>query len=161
MATRKLRVPRPSHKSTLAFRLAYHSKPNEAGCRIWQGAKNPKGYGHIKWQGRVWQAHRLAWTDANGPIPDGLHVCHRCDTPSCVNVEHLFLGTNDDNMADRSAKGRQAFNRGVHNGRAKLTEDDVRAIRADPRVHAAVARDYGVSTTKVSQIRRGVAWRHI
>lgn len=57
---------------------------------------------------RMYLAHRLAWIKAHGPIPKGMFVCHRCDTPACRNVEHLFLGTHAGNMADMVRKGRQA-----------------------------------------------------
>lgn len=68
-----------------------------------------KGYGQ-RWidggKGKKWRHHRYVWTQTHGPIPKGMHVLHRCDRPSCVNPEHLFLGTNADNVADRVAKGR-------------------------------------------------------
>lgn len=77
-----------------------------SGCWIWLGGLvDPKGYGSFKFDGES-RAHRSAWALFHGPIPDGLHVLHRCDVPSCVNPAHLFLGTNNDNIADASAKGR-------------------------------------------------------
>jgi hypothetical protein len=80
-----------------------------AVCDVWIAA-TAKGYGYIKGDEssvpRMQQAHRVAWELVNGPIPDGLIVCHHCDTPPCVKVSHLFLGTQKDNMADASAKGR-------------------------------------------------------
>lgn len=161
MAGRKLSRPRPSHKTTLAERLAYYSALAPGGCLLWRAARNPKGYGHLKWKGVVWQAHRLAWVNTNGPIPDGLMVCHTCDTPACVNPAHLFLGTNGDNMSDRQSKGRQAFNRGTRNGRAKLTDAQIRDIRRDSRSRVAIAREYGVTPSLISQICRGIRWPHV
>lgn len=80
-----------------------------SGCHLWTGSTN-KCYGVVGKGGRsggMFQAHRLSWEFSNGPIPDGLHVLHKCDTPACVNPDHLFLGTNGDNIRDAIAKGRQ------------------------------------------------------
>jgi len=72
---------------------------------VWIGYRTNKGYGQFKYRidgvRRTARAHRAAWEHANGPIPDGLHVLHTCDNPACVNIEHLYLGTNDDNIADK------------------------------------------------------------
>jgi hypothetical protein len=81
--------------------------PNrEALCWEWTAAKRRFGYGAMNIAGVQMGAHRIAWELFNGPIPDGLHACHHCDNPSCVNPSHIFLGTHADNMADRKAKGR-------------------------------------------------------
>ena len=77
-----------------------------SGCLEWTGGTTPDGYGKIKIDGVTVVAHRLAWTLTVGPIPEGMCVCHTCDNPPCCNVNHLWLGTNAENMADKMAKGR-------------------------------------------------------
>lgn len=77
-----------------------------SGCIEWIAAKYPNGYGCFKIEGRTQGAHRIAWKLANGEIPKGLLICHRCDNRLCVNVDHLFLGDGKDNMKDCRDKGR-------------------------------------------------------
>lgn len=100
-------------KLSLAERLMLHSNVNPNGCIEWIGY-NVRGYGQITVAHKGIQTHRLAWTLSNGPIPEGLLVLHHCDNPPCINPDHLFLGTHQDNMNDMSAKGRgnktNAFN---------------------------------------------------
>jgi HNH endonuclease len=66
--------------------------------------RNTNGYGHVRWDGRLWLAHRAAWAARHGPIPKGFCVCHRCNVRPCVNPDHLFLGTHKDNMTDKATK---------------------------------------------------------
>lgn len=131
------------------------------GCHLWTGQKHKQGYGLLSVEGRLVLAHRVAYAIANGPIPDDRDVLHRCDTPACVNAEHLFLGDHDANMADMASKGRGRTRRGVHHRCAKLDPDKVRAIRADPRMQKNIAADYGVSGAVISAIKRGKIWKHV
>ncbi len=96
------------------------------GCWEWQGSLAVGGYGQIMSSRRRCFTHRASWEINVGTIPPGLHVLHRCDNPSCVRPDHLFLGSHADNMADKAAKGRAARER---NGNAKLSEADVIAMR--------------------------------
>ena len=78
-----------------------------SGCLEWVGGHTSMGYGAVLWEGKNWRVHRLAWTLAFGPIPEGMLVCHRCDNPPCSEPTHLSLGTQADNVADAFAKGRR------------------------------------------------------
>lgn len=145
----------------IKVRLVEKSRADASGCRIWIGRTMRGGYGHLNWDGRGWYAHRAAWTLANGTIPDGLKVCHQCDTPACINVEHLFLGTDANNVADKVAKGRQAKGekiaihvRGENSPTATLTDSQVRAIRAASGPQRAIAAQFGVCQMTVSNIKR-------
>lgn len=100
-------------------------------CWLWTGGKQSQGYGMMWRDGRVLGAHKLAWIDENGPIPPNMNVLHRCDNPSCVRPEHLWLGTTRDNAVDRQAKGRG--NRGDGSARA--------AGRSRPLLTITLSRD--------------------
>jgi hypothetical protein len=75
-------------------------------CIEWDKSRSPKGYGRVKYKGKMRYAHRVAWIKRYGYVPEGMHVLHRCDNPPCINIEHLFLGTQADNMKDMAGKGR-------------------------------------------------------
>src|SRR4051812_23662143 len=100
-------------------------------CWLWQAGVTSTGYGQITIQRRKWKSHRVAWTLTHGAIPKGIFVLHKCDVRRCVNPHHLFLGTALDNARDRDQKGRAKVpsRTGHRNGRAKLTEEDIRTIR--------------------------------
>lgn len=128
-----------------------------SGCWLWTGNTHPTGYGVIGVRKRDKLkntfAHRASWFAHKGQDPGRLKVCHRCDTPACVNPDHLFLGTQKDNLRDMYAKGR-LVNRGSANGSAKLTDDQVRAIRRDDRTIDDVAKDYPCGRSTIWRVRR-------
>lgn len=127
-------------------------------CWLWQGTLGDLGYGELYARGRKnYKAHRLSYELHHGEIPEGLFVCHKCDVRNCVNPDHLFAGTHDDNMADKVSKGRQAAGK-RSNGKGKLTEDQVLAIAKDGRQRLEIAREYGIHPTAVWQIRVGLTW---
>lgn len=108
------------------------------------------------------QAHRIAYELSIGPIPPGLHVCHSCDNPPCCNPHHLFLGSNRVNMHDRDAKGRGANRYGERNGRARLSWNQVQAIRDRYAIgnigQRPLAREFGVSMSQIGRIVHYEAW---
>lgn len=138
-------------------------------CWPWLGATDRDGYGMlaIRKDGRksTRGAHRIAYEQAYGPIPDGLRILHECDNPPCCNPAHLRVGTDADNSADRDRKGRLGDRKGALNGHAKLTEDQVIGIMArvltGRETTTEVARDLGVHRTQVQRIMRGTAWAHL
>lgn len=152
-------------------------EPN-SGCLLWLQYVDNWGYGRGTYLGIPLAAHRFSWLTHRGSIPDGMKVCHRCDVPSCINPDHLWLGTDSDNAADRNAKGRQsrgarhvaafmsdrwmeARPRGARHGNAKLTEQDIREIRSRGGLQREIAAEFGISQRTVSQIRRLEVWKHV
>lgn len=136
-----------------------HTPVPESGCWLWTGATNRSGYGRINVSGSVWLAHRASWLLHRGENPGAQHVCHKCDTPACVNPDHLFLGDNAVNHADKIAKGRQNCARGEASGTSKLTDAQVAAIRADARPTKQVAATYGITVRYVNNLLRR-QWRN-
>lgn len=143
-------------------RFVANLKFSPSGCWDWTSYKRgPNGYGGFCSNQEKYYAHRASWLIHCGEIPEGMHVLHRCDNRSCVNPEHLFLGTHAENMADMAAKGRNRTPvlRGKAHGAAKLTEDDVRAIRAAKGVTLQYLADkYGVANGHIHRIRSGKVW---
>ena len=142
------------------FEANYVPEPM-SGCFLWIKRKlHRQGYG---WQGKK-LAHRASWELHCGPIPNGMFVCHKCDNTTCVNPDHLFLGTRSENMFDCGRKGR-ANKKGSVNGNAKLTEDDVRFIRSIPRkkyICIDLAKRFGVSKYTIQGIRSGgLSWKGV
>ena len=134
----------------------------ETGCLEWTAAVRTDGYGMLKLGERMVGAHRVAWELAHGPVPEGLCVCHTCDNRLCVEPNHLFLGTNAENLADRDAKERQA--RGTRQGQAKLNEVAVRVIRymaAKGEPIGKLARLHKVDPKTVREVVQRETWAHV
>jgi hypothetical protein len=138
---------------------------NGTACWLWTAGRLPRGYGQFDIAGRKIHAHRLAWEMAHGPIPAGLCCLHRCDTPACVRVAHLFLGTQLQNVTDMVEKGRARGARGARNGSARLTAEQVALIRAraarGPINQRGLAREFGVSHTAIRRLLVGMTWRDL
>lgn len=158
---------------------AFHNRlsmDSASGCWLWQGRLTQLGYGlcPLGQKGKRVLAHRLSYELFIERIPDGLYVCHKCDTPKCVNPKHLFLGTAKDNRADCLLKGRWKCGdrRHEHNGAAKLTwaaVEEIRQVHADGRVQRFrnepgrmstkdLAAKFGVCTQSIYHVVRGEKW---
>jgi hypothetical protein len=131
------------------------------GCWRWLGGVDKDGYGIAKFIGnRRVRVHRAAYQIFNGKIPHGMMVCHSCDTPGCVNPEHLFVGTALDNKTDSVSKRRHVHGTAVY-WKAKLTEFEVLAIIEDARHRAVIADSYGVTPETIDAIRKRKIWKHL
>lgn len=131
----------------------YIPEPN-SGCWLWLGAAHQDGYGCIYLsKAKVVPSHRMFYERHRGPIPSGLFVLHQCDTRLCCNPDHLFLGTQADNMADKVRKGRCQDQRGEKAPGSVLTRSDVDKIRASSKSQREMAKEFGVSQSHISRIR--------
>ena len=143
---------------------------SESGCWVWmRGVAGPLHYqyGACNLENKTTRAHRAAWMIYQGSIPKGIDVLHRCDTPLCVNPNHLFLGTHFDNMHDAIKKNRAniIFKHrkflGEENGHARLTNEIVKEIKSSNEKTKNIAAKFKITINTVSQIRAGVRWPHI
>lgn len=150
-------------QDVLMDRLMARAEPEpNSGCWLWTGHLNKWGYGSVGYHDKQIYAHRLSYQLHKGVIPTGMLVCHKCDTPSCVNPDHLFLGTPSDNMKDMARKDRCVRFSGETNVNSKLTDAHVYEIREAAGVsQASLARKYGISQSVVSMIRRNKRWTHL
>jgi hypothetical protein len=138
-----------------------------SGCWLFTGAKNEAGYGIVGNGGRGAgndRAHRITFRHHKGDIPEGIFVCHTCDTPACCNPDHLFLGTNKENHEDMVNKSRHIYppyKPGQSNGNSKLTEEIAKYIKYSEKNAAELARELNIPYGTVSNVKRKRTWNHV
>jgi len=139
----------------------FWSKVDKSGdCWLWMSSLKPDGYGEFWFNGKIILAHRMAYELEVGSIPDGLLVCHACDVHRCVRPDHLFVGSQAENMADMASKGRAAV--GEKHARTTLCDVDVLLIRSiEGPSSRAIASWFGVGKSTINNIRNCQSWAHL
>jgi len=143
-------------------KVAITANPNN--CWIWKGAKSSGGYGCFGYNGKIYTASRLAYQFHYGDYDQSLLVCHKCDVRHCCNPNHLFLGTNVDNMQDMLKKGRNKAYLGESNFKSKIKNENVFemiSLRQSGLSYPEIGKRYGISPEQVSNICRRKNWKHI
>ena len=157
-------MARPFKGTTFWDRVWLNTRITDGDCIEFTGSKNHDGYGRINRGAKLVFVHREVWREHNGNISSGFCVRHSCDNPSCININHLSIGTHTDNMRDMSLRGRKAIFHGSDSPVAKLDEEKVRQIKkrlALGHTQAEIARDFGVSRPNIGYIKRGLNWKHV
>jgi hypothetical protein len=157
--------------SALKERLLSNYTEHDGGyatpCWMWLGTITSDGYGRLSVNDCGRPAHRYSWLCHFGDIPQNMNVCHHCDNPWCIRPDHLFLGTDQDNVDDMRAKGRDTYgqNYGKNNGQSRLTDEQVLEIRrkcaAGGLSHEKIARQYHIDRKTVAHINSGRNWIHL
>lgn len=138
-------------------------EPN-SGCWLWIAGGRYKGYGSFRVGEKKQSAHRVSYRLFCGEVEGDLHVLHKCDVKCCVNPNHLFLGTNLDNMRDKVKKGRHVSSFGINNKSSKLDPEKVRIVRElnkNGMSERKIAKQLDVSKGSIHKILLGITWRHV
>lgn len=137
----------------------------QTGCWNWNKCLCARRYGNVRIGRKMILAHRAAWEAKNGEIPKGMYVLHRCDNTKCINPDHLFIGTQMDNVRDMHQKGRARKAVGTNHRWAKLTDDKVRNIRfmisGGSMSDGEIGRAVGISRSVICHIKSGRTWKHV
>ena len=131
----------------------------ESGCWIWLGTITNHGYGRVCAGKKPFYAHRVSYEQKYGSIPNGMMALHHCDVRCCVNPDHIFVGTQQNNMTDKVHKNRQA--KGISHGNAKLTEDQAREIKFSSEASIKLAAKFNYSASMIREIKNGNLWKHL
>ena len=135
---------------------------NNTDCVIWTKALDSHGYGQSWRHGKPYKAHRAAWEEHyNVVLSSDQFLLHKCDTPACINPDHLYIGNQKDNMQDRKNRNRWIPPKGEEVSWSKLTEAEIKLIKELPGLHKDIAKQFGISRSCVSLIKGNKRWKHI
>jgi len=151
--------------SDLIYNRFWEKVDKGESCWQWTAGDNGEGYGRFRHDNQKVGAHRFSWEFHFGDIPDSMLVCHKCDNPGCVNPDHLFLGTNQDNMNDMVKKGRNKIRVGAANNKTKLNVEKVKTIRflysKGNHTQRELAKMFGVGQPCIKDIVNRITWKHV
>lgn len=151
-----------AYKFTRAVRRFWARVIKTEGCWEWQGRKDKKGYGYCRAFDRtLWRTHRLSWFIHHGPIPEGQWVLHKCDNPSCVRPDHLFLGDHDANTEDKISKSRQARGEMCKKKLIAAQVLEIRKLRGEGHSLRVVAKKFNVTYVNIAAITKRLTWKHL
>lgn len=152
-------------KQKLLSRMVKADGPLDTQCWIWTWGQDGAGYGHVWWKGKVWGTHRLSYIVFVGPIPPNLDCLHHCDDKACIRPNHLYLGTDLDNVNDRIRRGRSKHYVGEAHCSATLTEVEVSHIKflalEEQLSLSQIGELYGTTYGNVFMIKKGLSWKHV
>jgi hypothetical protein len=157
-------VKKGQRLKTTEQQILHNVKKTDSGCWVRTSSLMPKGYSTIKLNGKTRYAHRISYEHFVGPIPDGMCICHSCDNPSCVNPQHLFLGTQKDNLADMTNKGRRNGPRGRNHPRATITGQiaaKIKEYRQLGYTYREIAAICGTTLKVVQDVSTGRTWKEV
>lgn len=142
--------------------VSARSANSDSGCVLWMGGKDRKGYPVARWKIKHWYVHRLVlMRKLRQAIPPHILACHSCDTPGCINPDHLWPGSISDNNKDAAEKKRSRGAQGLNNGQSTLTREQVLAIRTSDMTDRAMANFYGVAINTIWKARTGRSYQNI
>lgn len=157
-------IHRQVYDEDIKLKLMSYIKLDENGCWVWQKAKHKQGYGNFSYKRKCLLAHRVSWMLHYGELDKDILVLHKCDNPPCVNPEHLFLGTDRDNVKDSISKGRFTRAKGEGQWFSKLTDENVLEIRKmafEGIMQKDIAKKFGMDWRHIGAIIRKQSWKHI